>query len=186
MRIALCGPSGSGKTTLATTLSVILKKQDRLICYSRPTRVARSMGYESARDVPTDYHSQIIFQTLCLSEQVKAESKFGNDFIIDRSTIDPLAYLEYKMPYMKGTMEHTVYSKMAVSLCEYDYLFYVPNFSEDIEDNGIRFTKDQDLVGKCFLNIFDTYKIRYHYIKQKNLVDRAREIEEVLNSNDIR
>lgn len=186
MRIAFCGPSGSGKSTLALELGEIINNAERglplheVVVYSRPTYAARNMGYKSALEVPTDDETQIEFQTECLIQQIESQRVAGFSYIIDRTTIDTLAYLEFKLPHMRHTGFHRLYEKIAIGLCNHDFIFYVPNFSDEIEDNGLRFTARQKEVEQKFLDIFDRHSIIPYVVQAKSLEDRLNELCEVI------
>lgn len=183
MRIAFCGPSGSGKSTLALGIGEKINNDinnpaHSIIIYSRPTYAAKSLGYKSARDVPEARQSE--FQIQCLVEQVRAQIMAGQNYVIDRTTLDTLAYLEYKMPYIKHTGYHQVYEALAVGLCKHEYIFYVPNFSDIIEDNGIRFLHGQEQIEEKFFDIFERFNINAIKLKTLPLEDRINEICEVI------
>jgi energy-coupling factor transporter ATP-binding protein EcfA2 len=186
MRIAFCGPSGSGKSTLTLELGDIINHSNKnlpeheIIAFSRPTYAARLMGYANANEVPTDDETQLKFQTQCLIQQIESEKVAGIHYVIDRTTIDNLAYLEFKLPHLKYTSFHKLYETIAIGLCNHDFLFYVPNFSDAIEDNGLRFTIGQKEVEAKFLDIFNRCNIIPHVVESKSLSDRLDEICEVI------
>lgn len=180
IKIALCGPSGSGKTTLAANLNELIGPGFKLINYSRPTAAARLMGYDSARYVPGDDKTQWDFQTECLFEQIRAEKLIKGSFISDRSTLDPLAYLNWKQPWRKNSPEHDLYAKMAVSFCDYDYLFFVPNFGGEVEDNGIRLVVPPEPIEDEFRAIFKKYDLAVYTIKSKTVKSRLDELLSIL------
>lgn len=186
MRIAFCGPSGSGKSTLALEFGEIINDKKHwlpkheIIVYSRPTYAARKMGYKSAVEVPQDDDTQYEFQTQCLIEQIESQRVAGLHYIIDRTTLDNLAYLEFKLPHLKHTAAHRLYQTIAVELCNHDFIFYVPNFSDYIEDNGLRFTTRQKEVEQKFLDIFDRCSIIPYVLQEKTIEGRLNELCEVI------
>lgn len=180
MKIALMGANNTGKTTLATELHKILGSSFKLITYSRPTAAARKLGYESAREVPDDVFAQFNFQFECLLEQIRAQEQGGNSYIADRSTIDPLAFLNYKLPFLKLTIQHDMYERMAMEFCKYDYLFYVPAFGKDMEDNGVRLLTPQEPVEAEFTKIIDKWRLPVYTVKAKSVSNRVAEVCEVL------
>lgn len=186
MRIAFCGPSGSGKSTLALELGKIINDPSRnmpeheVVVYSRPTYAARTMGYKSAIDIPQDDDTQYQFQVQCLIEQIESQKIAGTNYIIDRTTLDNLAYLEFRLPHLKHTAVHKLYQMMSVGLCKHDFIFYIPNFSDYIEDNGLRFTARQKEVEQKFLDIFDRCNIIPYVIQSKTIEDRLSELCEVI------
>lgn len=186
MRIAFCGPSGSGKSTLALELGKIINgpnskvPEHEIVVYSRPTYAARKMGYKSAMDIPQDDENQYQFQVQCLIEQIESQRIAGMHYVIDRTTLDNLAYLEFRLPHMKHTAVHKLYQTMAVGLCNHDFIFYIPNFSDTIEDNGLRFTLRQKEVEQKFLDIFDRFSIIPYVIQSKTIEDRLSELCEVI------
>lgn len=180
MKIALCGANNTGKTTLATELHKVLGVGFNLITYSRPTAAARSLGYESPRDVPDTFNEQWIFQLECLFEQIRAQRKAGNNYIADRSTLDPLAFLNYKLPFTKLTIHHDMYQKFAFEFCDYDHLFFVPNFGGEMEDNGVRLLTPQEPVEAEFAKLFDRLGKSVYTVKSKSVSNRVAEVCEVL------
>lgn len=186
MRIAFCGPSGSGKSTLALEFGEIINDpkyrlpQHEIVVYSRPTYAARKMGYKSAIEIPQDDDTQYEFQTQCLIEQIESQRVAGMNYVIDRTTLDNLAYLEFRLPHMKHTASHRLYQTIAVGLCNHDFIFYVPNFSDYIEDNGLRFTARQKEVEQKFLDIFNRCSIIPHVIQAKTIEGRLNELCEVI------
>jgi adenylate kinase family enzyme len=186
MRIAFCGPSGSGKSTLALELGEIINNPNsnlpihEVVVFSRPTYAARNMGYKSALDVPSDDNAQMEFQTECLIQQIESQRVAGSNYIIDRTTLDNLAYLEFRLPHMRHTTSHRLYETIAVGLCNHDFIFYIPNFSDVIEDNGLRFTARQKEVEQKFLDIFDRHSIIPYVVQAKSLEDRLSELCEVI------
>ena len=186
MRIAFCGPSGSGKSTHALEFGEIINNPERkmlqheIVVYSRPTYAARKMGYKSAVEIPQDDDTQYEFQVQCLIEQIESQRVAGFNYVIDRTTLDNLAYLEFRLPHIKHTASHRLYQSIAVGLCNHDFIFYVPNFSDYIEDNGLRFTARQKEVEQKFLDIFDRFAIMPYVLQEKTLEGRLNELCEVI------
>jgi adenylate kinase family enzyme len=192
MKIAFCGPSGSGKSTLALELGEIINNPKNnlptheVVVFSRPTYAARNMGYENAMDVPSDDNTQMEFQTECLIQQIESQRVAGFNYIIDRTTLDNLAYLEFRLPHMRHTASHRLYETIATGLCNHDFIFYVPNFSDKIEDNGLRFTTRQNEVEQKFFEIFERHSITPYILKTKSIEDRLDELCEVIKLNELR
>lgn len=174
------GANNTGKTTLATEIHKILGSRFKLISYSRPTAAARRLGYDSPRDVPIEFDKQFEFQFECLLEQIRAQQDAGNNYIADRSTIDPLAFLNWKMPHIKLSAQHDMYQRLALEFAKYDYLFFVPNFGGTMEDNGVRLLTPQEPVETEFRKLFDKLNSTVYTVKSKSVSNRVAEVCEVL------
>lgn len=180
MKIALMGANNTGKTTLAIELQKIIGNTHGLITYSRPTAAARKLGYNSARDVPDDMDKQFEFQYECLLEQIRAQKQMGKKYIADRSTLDPLAFLNAKLPFLKLTLQHQMYEKLAFEFCDYDFLFFVPGFGGKMEDNGIRLLTPQEPVEAEIKKLLAKVWRPVYTLKTTSLENRVQEVCEIL------
>ena len=180
MKIALMGANNTGKTTLTIELHKIVGNTHGLIAYSRPTAAARRLGYQSARDVPEDVDKQFEFQYECLLEQIRAQKQMGKNYIADRSTLDPLAFLNAKLPFLNLTIQHQMYEKLAFEFCEYDFLFFVPAFGGKMEDNGVRLLTPQEPVEAEFKRLRAKIKKPVYTLKTTSLTNRIQEVCQIL------
>lgn len=181
IKIGFTGSHGVGKTTLARALYDVIKPGIPIIDYSRPTAAAKALGYNSSRDIPQDDKSQWDFQVAAMFEQLRAQNSAGNNsYIIDRTPIDFISYLCYRMPWLKGTEKYELYEKIGLEFTDFDYIFYVPPFGSEIQDNGIRFLSNPEPIGQEILRLMDKNNINYHYIKATTVKGRLDEVLRIL------
>jgi GTPase SAR1 family protein len=183
MRFSLTGASGSGKTSLIEAF-----RKDRsnshqydFVTYSRPTVAAAAMGYESARGIPQE--KQWDFQVESLIEQLRSQERAGLYSASDRNTIDFLAYLNVKTPWMKFTPQHQLYERIAVESARifWDKIILVPSFSLNPEDNGFRFIDNPMPYENEIVSILEKHDIPYYRLKTVGLENRYQELMEILN-----
>jgi nicotinamide riboside kinase len=183
LRFSLTGASGSGKTSLieAFQKDKSISYSYDFVTYSRPTVVARKMGYKSARDIPQT--KQWDFQVESLIEQLSSQELAGIRSASDRNTIDFVAYLNVKMPWMKYTPQHQLYERIAVESARnfWDKIILVPHFSLNPEDNGFRFIDNPIPYENEIVSILEKHDIPYYRLKTVGLENRYQELMEILN-----
>jgi hypothetical protein len=181
-RYSLCGAVGTGKSSLVNKIAENFGKEEcQYITYSRPTAAARSMGYNSAREIP-DY-LQWEFQTKCLTEQLSAQDKVKGSCIFDRCTLDNIAFLHWKLPWLRFTDEFELYESICVNsaLNYFDKIVYVPHFSLEPEENGVRLMVDSRPIEAELTKLFKKYQIPNYELKTVGLKNRYQELMEILN-----
>ena len=177
LRIACCGSSFGGKSTLAAALANELNLE--AILESRPTRAARVLGYQAARDVqPVD---MLAFQVQGLLEQIKAEAgllardggcHYGPDysgnyefyrpgFVSDRTVLDFVAFFRTQADELTQR-RFPEYSRIAKAHAAdaYDLIIYMPAFTDRVaEDNGIRHLVGHTVVEAHLETLFKSFEL---------------------------
>ncbi len=137
MRIAVAGAHGVGKTTLARALS----KELGLPMIEEVVRgVAKKSGYKTTAQIrDASQEDRLKFQEDVLQEQIDTETRFGNDFVSDRSAFDMVAYaILYELPDMDTQI---MYLKALRHSEQYDWIVYCPiPLGGSIENDGFRLT----------------------------------------------
>lgn len=139
MKIAISGAHGVGKTTLAQALSQHLE----LPAIEEVVRgVARKCGYKTTAQIrDAQQQDKLEFQENVFQEQIDTETRFGNDFVSDRSVFDMVAYaMLYGLP---DTDTQIMYIKALHHSEWYDWIVYCPvPLGSSIENDGFRLTDD--------------------------------------------
>jgi len=134
MKIAFTGTHSVGKSTLAKAVyDKISNKYPNMVFYDN---VVRSLMNE----VPINEKGNSYMQMRLLAENIKIMST--TDFIVDRSILDPLAYLSYQIknnnPSPLDKEVELINNIMAFDVAKmYDYLFYIP-IEFDLIPDGVR------------------------------------------------
>lgn len=157
LKIAFTGTHGAGKTTLTKAVSEALNLDPIIV--SRPTAVAKDMGYDKAGDIPKD--SFYTFQMLSLFEQIHQERLRPEGFVADRSVLDFLAYYRNGCyPYKQITEYSKTYEDIVFKQAQkYDFLFYLPPNPNGVEDDGRRFVTQAETIDAAIQEIIEETSI---------------------------
>lgn len=144
LRIAFTGPGGSGKTTLANEIALIL---DLPLITEQFRTAARSLNYDPKRH---KYDKWLATELLGVALQASHETAAQiTGFVSDRTVYDYLAYMvafaqingaEYEEKASAAIMMRAITDKPD----RYDLIFYVPPFSDTLEDDGFRYQDSED------------------------------------------
>lgn len=179
-RYGLCGSVGTGKSSLVKKFAENFGNQYQYVTYSRPTVAATQMGYNSAREIPNQLQWE--FQAKCLVEQLSIQDKTKGNCIFDRCTLDNLAFIHWKLPWLKFTDQFQLYESICVNSAVnyFDKIIYVPHFSLEPEENGIRLMVNPIPIENELLSIFRKYDVEFHELKTVGLNNRYQELLEIL------
>jgi hypothetical protein len=178
MRIALCGPGGSGKSSLSELIS---KKYDLVDLSSACREASSCMGIVSGNDLgELPLNERINFQTLALSIHCHNEIKNSKGFVSARSVFDFFCYMETFLPIDSQISRwyHLIPSMMGAGI--YDHVFFIPPFSESIENDGMRYTGDVKWIEESVSEtMFDKSISMYpniKFVRGKSIDSRIEEI----------
>jgi len=139
VRIGICGSQSTGKSTLAKALAQALELP---LIREQARVVAHGMGIHSEEMLRrANPELQVEFQKRCLQQQQKAEAKYPEGFVSDRTVVDNAAYwlvwnhahapLHDRYIYLADCQHHAK---------SYDLIVYCPPLGADPEDDGFRIT----------------------------------------------
>ena len=152
-RIAITGASYKGGTTLATNIRNAIGPKCGLIDISIPTLVARSIGRHKADEVMpnvSDHQFVTLAQAkiMAFNIQVYLEDEMREKYeytVSHRCSLDMAAHHLQQIP--PNSHDKDLIARAIEHADFYDLIIFCPIFSGVIEDNQIRSTIREDLLG---------------------------------------